>query len=344
MALAAVLVGPVVLSALALVTGPEGHIATKPSETSLAVGDDRLPPDGAVALGFRPEEVAGLRFGVAVKGADPALVEEIETASGVPVGIVRVFARWDTAFPSPNHQALLDAGRTIHLSIRPRTDDGLVIPWAELATAEPGSPTHERLVAWVDAVASYGDQIYFTLNHEPETVDSRANGRPDEFVAAWRRTVELLRAAGGDEVRTVLVLGRGPYETGEVAQWYPGDDVVDVVGVDPYNWHRCQGTDRPWASARELLSAALDFAVERGKPLAIPEIASTEDLGDPNRKAAWILELAATVADPDIGPHLEFVAWFNVHDPSWPDCRWAIDSSPASASAFAHLLRAVSER
>ena len=296
------------------------------------------------ALGYVAENLATVRFGVAVEGGDPELVAAIESTAGTDVGIVRVFARWDTAFPSQRHRTLLDDGRTIHLSVRPRTEAGEIIAWADVANAAPGSTTHDELLGWVAAVAGYGDQIYFTFNHEPETTQSAGSGTPDDFVAAWRRMVDLLRAAGGDDVQTVLVLGRRPYETGEVNRWYPGDDVVDVVGVDPYNWYGCQGTDRPWTEPAQLIGAALEFAIERGKPLAIPEIASTEDPVDPERKAAWMRELAATLGSPRVAEHLEFVAWFDVHDPAWPACDWSIESTPTSAEAFGELLDSLAPR
>lgn len=279
-----------------------------------------------------------VRFGVAVEGASPGRLAALESLAGAEVGVVRVFTRWDTDFPTDNHRALLADGRRIHLSVRPRTDAGLVIPWAEVAAAQPGTPVYERLDEWTRLVASYGSQIYFTLNHEPETADSAANGTPAEFVAAWRRTVELLRANGGAEVPTVLVLGRGAYASGSISLWYPGDDVVDVVGVDPYNWYLCQGTERPWVSPGDLIEPALNFAIDHDKPLAIPEIASTEDPADPDRKAAWIDELGETLASSTVAPHLEYAAWFSVSDRGWPNCEWEYNSSVQSAEALTGLI------
>jgi hypothetical protein len=275
---------------------------------------------------------------VAIGGGSPTRLAELEALAGAEVGVVRAFARWDTGFPSADHLRLLESGRRLHLSVRPRTDGGEVVPWAELASAPPGSDVYRQLDRWTRLVGSFGDQVYFTLNHEPETADSAANGTAADYVAAWRRTVELLRANGGEDTRTVLVLGRGPYADGSVAQWYPGDDVVDVIGVDVYNWFDCQGTDRPWLPPAELVEPALDFAVASGKPLAIPEIASTEDPDDPDRKARWIDDLGAVIASAGVAEHLELVAWFSVHDRSWPECEWEHDSSPASAAALARLI------
>ncbi|MDH3678808.1 MAG: hypothetical protein OEV40_02535 [Acidimicrobiia bacterium] len=305
-----------------------GAACASPSAGSGTAGSTATPADPPVPR---------FRFGVAIGRAGPQRLAELEAEAGATVGMVRVFARWDTEFPTADHQRLLDDGRVIHLSVRPRTEAGEVIPWQDLARVEPTS-AQRRLDQWTKIVAGYGRQVYFTLNHEPETADSAANGTAAEFIAAWRRTVTLLRQNGGAEVRTVFVLGQGAYADGTAESWYPGDDVVDVIGADPYNWYRCQGTDRAWAAPDDLIRFPLAFARQRGKPLALPEIASTEDPEDPGRKAAWIEELAALLASPGVVEHLEFVVWFSGDDPRWPDCRWSYDSSPRSAAAFSGML------
>lgn len=91
-------------------------------------------------------------------------------------------------------------------------------------------------------------------------------------------------------------------------------------------------------SPADLLAPALAFARAHAKPLAVPEIASTEDPADPAAKADWILDLARTLADPAVAPEVELVAWFSSHDPSWPRCAWAWDSTPASARSMAGVL------
>ena len=70
----------------------------------------------------------------------------------------------------------------------------------------------------------------------------------------------------------------------------------------------------------------------------MPEVASTEDPTDPSRKGQWIRALADLMADPDTSQRVEFVAWFSVHDRSWPDCQWEYDSSPASTAAMAEAI------
>ncbi len=280
-------------------------------------------------------------IGVAVRDGSAQLLDAIERPISTRVDLFRAFVRWDSPMPSPDLAEILDAGHSLHLSIRPVTLDGTVIPWGELATAEPGEAVYGQLLAWVDRVIALEGPTFVTLNHEPETVESRANGTAEEYRAAWRRFSELLDERGGDDVQTVLVLTGGAFSDGQVDRWYPGDDVVDIVGADVYNWSTCQGTDRAWMSFSELIEAPLEFARAHGKPLAIPEFASIE--GDPGQKAAWIDEASQTLAADPVRDQIAFVAWFDVTAPggTWPDCVWDHDSSESSDAAFNRFIIAM---
>ncbi len=339
-----------------------GGVGWTAADGSIVVGGEAGAPDPAGQLGGpRPDRVAPLGM-----AADADERRRVESATGVALPVVRVFARWDSPFPTADQQALLDAGRIIHLSVRPRTDGGRRIGWAEVAAAgpggepgsaasarpggEPGDEVGDQLDRWALAIgaaaeraAASGGRLYLTFNHEPEAADSEGHGTPADYRAAWRAVVARVRLVpGGADMRTVLVLNRGTFASGEADAWWPGDDVVDVVGVDAYNWFDCQAAPgapgRPWTAPADLLAPALVFARAHAKPLAVPEIASTEDPADPSAKATWVLDLARTLADPAVAPDIEYAAWFPGHDPAWPRCRWAWDSTPASARAMASAL------
>jgi hypothetical protein len=97
---------------------------------------------------------------------------------------------------------------------------------------------------------------------------------PRVFAAFWRRTALAMRAAAPG-ARFVFDwnpnLGDGP-----VAEAYPGDDVVDVIGLDTYNqsWPFHRDPERRWRHLlehRNGLRWHRDFAAARGKPRSFPE-------------------------------------------------------------------------
>ncbi|MFT7597801.1 MAG: hypothetical protein ACI8TP_000721 [Acidimicrobiales bacterium] len=310
-------------------TSIEGSSDVQPSSPEVD-RDSLIQPSGRQPL-----------VGVAVKESTLAATELVETKVGVQFEVVRTFARWDDRVPNADLLAMVVGGRRVHLSVRPRTNDGSSIPWADLAASQPGSALYGQFIGWVDRFASLPVGSYVTINHEPETGDSRPNGSAEDFVAMWRRLAQLLDERGGEHVQLTWTLTNGSFRRGTAESWYPGDDVVDVVGADSYNWYTCQATDRAWVSFGELIQEPLRFARAHGKPLAVPELGPVEDPEHVGRKAAWIADATVTMQHPEVAADLAFFAWFDITAPdgNFPDCVWNIESSESSAAAFAEMIR-----
>jgi hypothetical protein len=281
--------------------------------------------------------------GIAVPGGDPLRVAEIEARAGQDFELIRLFARWEDVVPDSGIQTLIESGHAIHLSVRPRRSDGSDIPWAQLAEAGPGDPFYDEMMGWIDRILALPAGTYITINHEPETRDSAPSGTAEDFVAMWRRFAQLLRERGGADVPLVWTMTGGAFRGATATTWYPGDDVVDVIAGDLYNWHRCQGSERDWVSFEDLLAPVLAFAEDRDKPVAVPEFASVEDPADPERKAAWIRSTTEYLLRPEVADQVAFVAWFDVTGAGgeWVDCVWDHDSSAASTEAFDEMIRSL---
>lgn len=297
----------------------------EPTSSALETTTTTVPPPPTATTLVEPP---GPLMGIAVPEGRIETILDIEDEVGETFHLIRIFLRWEHDLADSDVATLQAGGRAIHLSVRPVRSDGSVIPWADIASAAPGEALHDEMVAWADAVVALGPDARFTFNHEPETRDSAPNGDALDYRQAWRRMAELVRERGGTETALVWTVGLGALESPGGRAWYPGDDVVDVIGADLYNWFTCQGTDRPWISFEDLIEPAVAFAAERGKPLALPEFASAEDPDDPRRRAGW-MDAATDVMvswDPTerSGVELDFVAWFDVTAPggTYPDCRW----------------------
>lgn len=110
--------------------------------------------------------------------------------------------------------------------------------------------------------------------NSPENYSWSAVPDPAAYRAAFRRVVEVVRreapAARFDWGLTVAVDGAFDFR-----RCYPGDDVVDVVGIDVYDMSP-QGlaTDARWdwyQCAAGGLDDVAQFAVAHGKPLGVDE-------------------------------------------------------------------------
>ena len=75
------------------------------------------------------------------------------------------------------------------------------------------------------------------------------------------------------------------------------------------------------------------------KGLMVPEYASTEDPAQPNRKAQWFTDARALLKKAG-WEGFKAVLYFNKSS-KFPNCRWFVDSSQPSLTAFAGMANDV---
>jgi beta-mannanase len=123
---------------------------------------------------------------------------------------------------------------------------------------------------------------------------------PEDFKAAFRHFVSLADQSGSTlwRVRWVFAPNGWSAPPYHMADYYPGADVVDLVGMSAYNWGTSVAGAR-WTTVAETMGGALDEArgFAREKPFLVSQTASSPFGGD---KEAWIEELFAFLAkDPN---------------------------------------------
>jgi hypothetical protein len=121
------------------------------------------------------------------------------------------------------------------------------------------------------------------------------------------------------------VYGQGGVEPFQA--YYPGNEWVDYVALDGYNWGTSgQGTDR-WESLYEVFAASYKRITElSSKPVILSEVASGEAGGD---KAEWIRNgFLKTI--PNSFPRVAAVVWFDYDKEE----DWRVNSSPEALQAF----------
>lgn len=130
--------------------------------------------------------------------------------------------------------------------------------------------------------AGLGDSI-IRLGHEMNGTWYRDNvgSTPREFRdwrRFWARTVRVMRAQPGARFVFDWNIAAG-YRPIPFAAYYPGDDVVDVVGIDYYDYRFTRDVPASGGAARWRaqvsqpggLAAAIAFARRHGKPISLPE-------------------------------------------------------------------------
>jgi len=144
---------------------------------------------------------------------------------------------------------------------------------------------------------------------------------PDIYIKMYRHVVDIFRREGAANVRWAFVPNAesvpdvsydSSADWNRIANYYPGNGYVDILGVDGYNWGTSKsvardGWDSHWISFRELFSSPIRQLKEISphKPLIIFETASTSQGGD---KDYWFREGLETASEWG----LEGLIWFQV--------------------------------
>ncbi|MFL6288396.1 MAG: glycoside hydrolase family 26 protein [Actinomycetes bacterium] len=185
-------------------------------------------------------------------------------------------------------------------------------------------------------VKKTGMPLVIRLDHEmngnwyPWSEDQSYNS-PGEYVEMWRHVVDRFRAVGADKYVIWLWaptrVDNISHQT--IAQYYPGDDYVDWVGMSGYQRSATsQATfDITFGKTLNLLRALT------AKPIYLAEIGATESGG---LKAQWIESLFDNLPQ---NPDIIGFSWFNIAVTSGGGSAavtndWRINSSGPSILAF----------
>ncbi|WP_147794553.1 PKD domain-containing protein [Cellulomonas sp. Y8] len=278
-----------------------------------------------------PTSTEGFRLGAHVdRGPAPdaaAAVAGFEDALGRRLDVHRWYSRWDDAQPAGPVADSVARGRTPLLSIWPKRLDGSVVPWSAIASGAVDGDIRRQAAG----VAALGVPLYLTLHHEADI--AQGWGTPAEFRAAWRRYVQVFRDAGVRDVRWTWVVTPGSFgsspSTPGADAFYPGDDVVDRVGLDAYNWYGCApGKPAGWRSLAEVAGPFRRWAEARGKQAVLAEFGTAADPADPARRAAWLTEAVAYLG---AWPGLDVASSFE----GTGTCPWAVAGSEPARAAYA---------
>jgi hypothetical protein len=312
-------------------TNDAGETPTTRAGTPTTVNDDGpvpIPPSGAYFGTWRGPG----------PGRPTDSVENLAAAErdiDRRYAIDRKFYRWGTDLPTSYDRNTADEGRIPMISLRSRDHDtDEYIPWEDIAAG--GQDEYIEHIA--RNLAAWDEPAFFIFDAEPES-QLEQSGSPADFVAAWRHIASKFDEAGADRVSFMFTTTAYSFtpesgQAAEVESMYPGDDVVDWIASDPYNFFE----DGDWIPLGDEMQAWYLWASANhpSKPLAFSEWGSKEDPDDPGRKAAWFHEALATLRTQY--PDVKAVVYFDERKEERGTVNdWRIDTSSDSLAAFAAI-------
>lgn len=152
----------------------------------------------------------------------------------------------------------------------------------------------------------------------------RCGPDPADWKTYWRRIVTVMRSVPGQRFRFDFTSDRGT-DAIPWPQCYPGDDFVDIIGMDSYD--QPEGITFDQQVSEPLgLRYHVDFAKSHGKPFSYPEWGLFRN-GD---NATYMLRM---------------LAWIDEHKPlyhtisdSCPHGVWLCSANPRSSAIYRALL------
>ncbi|QGP90301.1 endoglucanase [Gordonia sp. 135] len=147
----------------------------------------------------------------------------------------------------------------------------------------------------------------------------------DDYRAAWSRMHSIIRDKA-PHVQFVWAPNAITEGTRDFTDCYPGDGVVDYLGLDGYNWGQSPG--HQWQSAQKLFSESLEALgkLSSNRPTLITEVGCADGT-TPNLKAEWITDFFRVI---ESAPSVLGFIWFQMDK----ERDWRFNSSPASTESF----------
>jgi glycosyl hydrolase family 26 len=280
------------------------------------VPDPEVPPPDPVTPS------GGALFGSRSFQAEKEAVQALEAHLGRTLDINHNFYTWDEQFPTQAERWDLASGRLPLISW-----NGKDVQSSEIAAGAQDRLIKER----ASAVKDLGQTVLIRWFWEMDGNKKREwAGSPTDYIAAWRRIVDIFRSEGVTNVEWVWCPNASAFNDGEAQPFYPGDDYVDWICADGYNWAPGRLGDE-WRSFRDIFGGFYAWASQKNKKIMVGEFGVQERSGD--EKARWVEE-ARTTLKTDFSL-IKAVVYFNAD----ADYDWRMNTSPSAYRAFRDMAR-----
>ena len=258
----------------------------------------------------------------------PLVVGDLETALGRKIPHIVTFQDWSGPFPDLDAREARARGKVLQVTWEPwHFSDPNAIQLSDIIAGR-----HDKYIDdWAASARSFGGEMWVRWGHEmngnwyPWSI-SAGGSDAQIWVKAYRHIHDRFRRAGASNVRWVWCFNAESVPNAswnDPAKTYPGNDYVDAIAVDGYNFGDTTAHSR-WQSFEEIFARPLEMASKTwpNKPLWIGETGCATTGGD---KARWLRAMDASLRGPLA--KVESVTWFEAAK----EADWRVMSSVGAA-------------
>ncbi|MFC1510784.1 glycoside hydrolase family 26 protein [Candidatus Margulisiibacteriota bacterium] len=265
---------------------------------------------------------SGCAIGAYVNGMEN--LNSFQSAIGKKLAVVLWYIHWPEPFPRAEADAVYANGSMPLITWEPWVKDGL---------AEIVSGKHDGYIReFIQAAKDCGRPILLRFAHEMNgnwyPWDGFHNGAnpaaAERYKRVWLSIYNVRQELQADNIKLVWCPNHADLPAADwnkLTAYYPGDQYVDWVGMDGYNWGygKWETFDLIFGQAYKELTRLTD------KPLMIGEFGSAESGGS---KAEWIKDAFLNLKKDY--QRVKLLCWFNINK----ERDWRVDSSPSAVAAF----------
>ncbi|MFI5935205.1 DNRLRE domain-containing protein [Actinoplanes sp. NPDC051494] len=340
-----------------LLVGTSTEVPDMPAEDiPPAIEDEDMPPPpppatgtatgGECVTGKLLVPSCGVLWGAAAGGFTDAprdaALKNWEKLSGRTASIFHTYHKGDEPFPTKSEMAMArDAAKPRVLLLNWKIAYGS--SWAKVAQGDQDARI-DKFAARIKS--SFPEKFFLALNHEPENDVKPGKGsgwEARDFAAMYRHTIERLRAKGvTNAINVMAYMGN---EKWMAQSWwkdlYPGDDVVDWMGLDSYV--SAEKGYYHYGAFGDLLDRSApggqgfyDWAASKhaAKPIMVAEWGVYHRVGRTADKSAGYQSVLPELKKR---PNIKAVVYFDTKRDDQGDRDISIDSTKTALSAFRTL-------
>jgi Glycosyl hydrolase family 26 len=318
-----------------------GGAAGSPPDARVDVGavagaggsQDASPPTPTPADGGASDLLVPAQGALLGAFVDGVTFDQFEAIVGRRLAIIHNFFGWTDDWVA-RARTDVAAGRTPLITWETWLGGAVGIPLDDIISGVYDTMINTR----AQAARAVGQKFFLRWGHEMNgnwyPWDGFHNGASTaanaKYIATYRHIHDIFTAAGATNVIWVFSPNVDSVPGDAWNQWsnyYPGDAYVDWMAFDGYNWGLALA-GAAWQTFPTIASRIYAGLAAKGKPIMIPETASSELGGD---KAAWIAGMLPALRTSF--PAIKALVWFDMNK----ETDWRVDSSPPAATNFRAL-------
>jgi hypothetical protein len=206
-------------------------------------------------------------------------------------------------------------------------------PWIGLDDILAGKYDND-IVKFAQGIAKFGKPIMIRFAHEfngdwyPWTYINNAVVPATTWIKGYKYVHDKVVATGAKNALWMWSPnnGNGGKNPQDILDYYPGDEYVDWIALDGYNWGTSQSWSS-WTSFDGVFNNVYQKVVAKcpTKPIMIGETGCSSTGGD---KAEWITNMFFQLKNNF--PHVKAFIWFNVNK----ETDWRFSATPESTNAY----------